>query len=129
MKLIRIRVDMGSEFFNDKWQDYTKTHGIIVEFSAPYAHGQNGMAERGMRTIIEGTRCLLVDSGLPPSLWADAAATVIYLRNFVPSARHPGVVPAEQWTGKRQNISHLRPFGCTAYAKVPVGIGISKLLP
>ena len=129
MKLVRICVDMGSEFFNDKWHEYTKTHGIIVEFSAPYAHGQNGMAERGMRIILKGTRCLLVDSGLPPSLWADAAAMVIYLRNFVPSARHPGIVPAECWTGKRQDISHLRPFGCIAYAKIPVEIGISKLSP
>ena len=128
-KLIRIHTDMGSEFFNDKWREYTKTHGIIVNFSAPYAHGQNGMAERGMRTIIEGTRCLLVDSGLPPSLWADAAATVIYIRNFIPSARHPGVVPAERWTGKRQDVSHLRPFGCTAYAKIPAEINVSKLSP
>ena len=87
------------------------------------------MAECGMRIILEGTHCLLVDSGLPPSLWADAAATVIYLRNFVPSARHPGIVPAECWTGKQQDISHLRLFGCIAYAKIPAEIGISKLLP
>ena len=25
-----------------------------MEFSAPYAHGQNGVAEHGMRIIIEG---------------------------------------------------------------------------
>ena len=129
MKLICIHIDMGLEFFNDKWQEYTKTHGIIVKFSMPYTHGQNRMAEHGMRIIIKGTCCLLVDSGLPPSLWADAAVTVIYLCNFVPSAHHPGIVPAEQWTGKRQDISHLHPFGCTAYAKILAEIGISKLSP
>ena len=68
MKLVQIHIDMGSEFFNDKWCEYTKTHGLIIEFSMPYAHGQNGMAEHGMRIILEGMRCLLVDSGLPPSL-------------------------------------------------------------
>ena len=73
--------------------------------------------------------CLLVDSGLPPSLWVDAAATVICLHNFIPSARHPGIVPAEHWTGKQQDISHLCLFGCIAYAKIPVEIGISKLSP
>ena len=52
---------MGSEFFNEKWREYTTTHGITVEFSAPYAHSQNGMAERGMRTIIEGVHCILAD--------------------------------------------------------------------
>jgi len=106
--------------------DWTVT---VIEFSMPYTHGQNGMAEHGMRIIIEGTCCLLIDSGLPPSLWADAAVMVIYLCNFVPSARHPGIVPAEQWTGKWQDISHFRPFGCTAYAKILAEIGISKLLP
>jgi len=55
-KLVQLRVDMGSEFFNIKWKEYTMNHGITVEFSAPYAHGQNGVAEHGMRTIIEGVR-------------------------------------------------------------------------
>jgi hypothetical protein len=30
---------------------------------------------------------------------------------------------------KRQDVSHLRPFGCTAYAKIPEEIGASKLTP
>ena len=77
-KLIRLRVDMGTEFFNEKWREYTMRHGITVEFSAPYAHSQHGVAEHGMRTIIEGVCCVLADSGLPPSLWADAAAFIIY---------------------------------------------------
>jgi hypothetical protein len=47
-KLIRLRVDMGSKFFNQKWRDYTTKHGIIVEYSTSYAHGQNGVAECGM---------------------------------------------------------------------------------
>jgi hypothetical protein len=128
-KLIRLRVDMGSEFFNEKWREYTTTHGIIVEFSAPYAHGQNGVAERGMRIILEGVRCVLADSGLSPSLWADTAAFIIYTRNLIPSSRHPGIVPAEKWSGKRQSVAHLRPFGCIAYAKIPAEIGVSKLAP
>jgi hypothetical protein len=72
---------------------------------------------------------MLADSGLPKGLWAEAAATAIYLDNFIPSARRPGVVPWEMWTGKRQDVSHLRPFGCTAYAKIAPEIDQSKLLP
>lgn len=34
-KLVWLRVDMGSEFFNEKWREYTMKHGITVEFSAP----------------------------------------------------------------------------------------------
>lgn len=97
-KLIQLRVDMGSEFFNKKWREYAMKHGIM-EFSVPYAHGQNGVAERGMRTIIEGVCCVLADSGLPPSLWADAAAFTIYTRNLIPSAHHPGLIPLRNGWG------------------------------
>jgi len=120
---------MGSKFFNEKWREYTTKHGITVEFSAPYAHGQNRVAECGMRTIIKGVHCILADSGLPPLLWADAAPFTIYTHNLIPSACHPGLIPAERWSGKCQDVSHLCPFSCIAYAKIPVEIGISKLAP
>ena len=128
-KLVRLRVDLGSKFFNDKWREYTTRHGIIVEFSAPYAHSQNGVAERGMCTILEGMHCILADSGLPTSLWADAATYIIYTRNLIPSACHPGLIPAERWSGRRQDVSHLHPFGSIAYTKIPTELGISKLAP
>ena len=104
-------------------------HGITVEFSAPYTNGHNGVAGRGMRTIIEGVCCVLTDSGLPPSLWADAATFVIYTQNLIPSARHPGVIPTERWSGKHQDISHLHPFRCIAYAMIPMELGVLKLAP
>jgi hypothetical protein len=128
-KLKRIRVDMGNEWRNEKWDEFLREKGIVMESGAPYAHGQNGAAERGIRTIVERVRCMLADSGLPKPLWAEAAATAIYLDNFIPSARRPGVVPWEMWTGKKQDVSHLRPFGCAAYAKVAPEIDQSKLLP
>lgn len=128
-KLIWVRVNIGSEFLNNKWKGYTTKHGIIVEFSAPYTHGQNRVAEHGMQIIIERTWCLLTNSGLPPSLWADAASFTIYTGNLIPSTHHPGCVPAERWTNKRQDVSHLHPFGCNAYTRISGEIGVSKLAP
>ncbi|KAJ3492188.1 hypothetical protein NLJ89_g11264 [Agrocybe chaxingu] len=128
-KLKKLRFDMGKEFLNKGCEDYCRESGIVLKSPAPYAHAANGVPERANRTTIEGVRCLLCDSGLPPSLWADAAATSIYTRNLIPSSRHPGKVPAEVWTGKRQDVSHLRPFGCTAYAKIPKEVNPSKIGP
>ncbi|KAJ3493089.1 hypothetical protein NLJ89_g11094 [Agrocybe chaxingu] len=42
---------------------------------------------------------------------------------------HPGKVPAEVWTGKRQDVSHLQPFSCTVYAKIPKEVNPSKISP
>ena len=45
--------------------------------------------------------------------------------------RNPSATPFEIWHNSKPNISHLQPFGCTAYAKIPVesGGGLSKLDP
>jgi len=71
----------------------------------------------------------MAESGLPLKYWADAVKTAVYVRNFIPSSRRPRVVPAEAWHGKRQDVSHLRPFGTTAYAHVPAELNTSKLHP
>ncbi len=128
-KLKSVRFDQGKEFVNAALRDYCQEHGIVIHTTTPYAHASNGVAERSNRTILEGVRTVLSDSGLPPSLWAEAAAYGVYTRNLIPSSRHPDKIPAQEWDkdGKRQNVSHLRPFGSTAYAKIPTEIGASKL--
>jgi len=40
-KLQHVRVDLGHEWWNEKWDDYLRGHGIIKEGSTPYTHGQN----------------------------------------------------------------------------------------
>lgn len=127
--LRRVRVDMGREWFNASWDTYVKEHGIVLDFTTPYAHQQNGKAERSMRTLLDTARTMLADSGLPQKFWADAVHTAVYIRNFIPNARTPNVIPAESWTQQRQDISHLRPFGSVAYAHIPTEVSPSKLSP
>ncbi len=81
------------------------------------------------RTVLEAVRCIRSDANLPPSYWAEIIAAVIYVLNLMPSRRHPGQIPAERWFGKRQDVSHLRAIGSTAYAKVPKETNPSKLDP
>jgi Reverse transcriptase (RNA-dependent DNA polymerase) len=44
-----------------------------------------------------------------------------------PYQRHPGKTPHELWYGKKPDVAHLRPFGCTAYARVPEEVIGGKL--
>ncbi|KAG5719221.1 hypothetical protein E4T56_gene13428 [Termitomyces sp. T112] len=128
-KLKEVRVDAGREWVNEMWTMYLGEHGIILQVTTLYAHAQNGLVERANRTILEGVCCMLAESGLPKELWAEAAAAQIYMRNLLPTSRHPGIVPKESWTGKRQRVDHLRPWGCLAWAKVPEELVKSKLDP
>jgi transposase InsO family protein len=126
-KIRRVRTDRAFE--SAAWEDYCKSHGIIHEFTAPYSSAQNGLAERAIRTTIDDVRTLLRDSNLSHSYWAEAGAYSIDTRNVIPSRRHPGRIPTEAFSGKRQDISYLRVFGAKCWAKVPIAHGASKLDP
>ena len=116
-KIRRLRTD--GAFETSAWRLYCQDKGITHEFTAPYSSSQNGLAERAIRTTIDDVRTLLRDSGLPHSYWAEAAAYSIYTRNLIPSRRTPGRIPKESFTGKRQDVSHLRVFGAWCWAKIP----------
>ncbi|GAW00622.1 retrovirus-related pol polyprotein [Lentinula edodes] len=118
-KLKTVRIDGGGEFDNGLMEAYCADRRITIEKITPYSSSANGMAERGNRTVIEGVRTFLGESGLPRSFWAEAAATFTYVDNFVPTARFPDHVPIKYWSCKRQDMSHLRPFGCRAWATLP----------
>jgi hypothetical protein len=118
-KLKIIQLYMGKEFINRAMQDFCRENGIIIESTVPYAHASNGVAERANRTVIEGIRCILSDSGMPPSLWADAAAFYVYTRNLVPSSRHKGRVPAEAWTQKCKMFRTYALLGVPLMQKFP----------
>jgi transposase InsO family protein len=125
--LKRIRTDEGTEFDNKLWREYLAEHGIIHEMTSPYSSSGNAVAERANRTIMDRVRTVLHDAGLPGTYWAEGAATIVYLKDFVPTTRHPGKTPHELWYRKKPDIAHLRPFGCTAYARVPEEVIGGKL--
>jgi transposase InsO family protein len=131
-KVCRLRTD--GAFDSAAWRSYLREHGITHEPTAPYSSAQNGLAERAIRTTFDDVRTLLRESDLGHSYWAEAAAFSIDTRNLIPSRRHPGRIPLESFTGKRQDISHLRVFGAKCWAKIPVVHGVqvtggSKLDP
>jgi hypothetical protein len=117
----RVRIDGGGEFANDEWRDWAKRHGIVLEVIPAYSSAANGVVERKHRTTFARVRAILHDSGLPKSLWSYAVAYVTYTDNLLPSAHANFQIPAELWTGKRQDISHLRPFGARGWATIVNG--------
>ncbi|KAH9699128.1 hypothetical protein KPL71_024224 [Citrus sinensis] len=82
---------------------------------------QNGLAERMNRTLVDKTRCLLINSKLPRSLWAEAVSTASYLVNKSPSSAIGFKKPEELWSGRPGKYEHLRVFGCPAYVHVRQG--------
>ena len=121
MKLKALRTDNGLEFYNKEFDEYCQKHGITINKTVRFTPEQNKLAERMNRTLIDKTRCLLINSKLPRSFWAEAVTKICYFVNRSPSAALKFKTPEEVWIGVSADCKHLRIFGCTAYVHVKQG--------
>ena len=94
--------------------------GVHHELTVPYSPGQNGVAERMNRTLMESARSMMTHASLPDKYWAEAVEAATYIRNRTPTTAIKGnKSPLEVWSGRKTDVSNLRVFGCMAYAHVP----------
>ena len=115
-----VRFDGAKEFAQGAFSAHLLSRGIAMQVTAPYAHSQAGKAERYVRTIEDGIQTLLADAKLPPSFWGDAALTVQYLRNRLPTSTLPShTTPYEIMYGVKPDLSHLRIWGCQCFPAIP----------
>ena len=120
-KLKKLRTDNGLEFCNQEFNNLCKESGIARHLTVAGTPQQNGLAERMNRTLLNKVRCLLIQSGLPDSFWAEATVTAAYLINRSPSTALEKKTPMELWSGHPANYEMLRIFGCVAYSHVNQG--------
>ena len=53
-------------------------------YTAPCVHDENGLAQRGWRTIVTMKDSMLINSSLPNGFWTEAMETANYLQNRLP---------------------------------------------
>lgn len=107
-----LQSDNGTEYLSNEFTRYLKEKGITRRLTVPYNPEQNGVAERKNRSLLDTARCLLLQSGLPPSFWAEAVNTANYIQLDTETKSLNGNTPYEAWTNKIPNVSYLREFGC-----------------
>lgn len=113
-------------FHSDQAKEYValRTHfrqnGIVQTFSSAYTPESNGLAERYNRTLLTKVRAMLVESGLNPRFWGEAALHAAYLHNVTSSSSNNGKTPFELLFGRKPNVGKLRVFGCSAHLHVPL---------
>ena len=74
------------------------------------------------KTLMESATCrsMMDHASLPDKYWAEAVECAAYIRNRLPTtALTERKTPFEVWSGRKPNISHLKVFGCMAYAHIP----------
>ena len=109
-----LRTDRGREYLSDEFKALCDEKGIEHQLSIPRTPQQNGVAERRNRTLLDMVRSMMAQANLPISFWGDALQTAAYVLNRVPS-KSVTSTPYELWTGRKPDLSLLRPWGCTAF--------------
>ncbi|KAI7934024.1 hypothetical protein MJO29_016595 [Puccinia striiformis f. sp. tritici] len=123
-----LHLDRGTEFINQKLQDYCKSHIIKSRTSDPYTPQQNGLAERHNRTILESMRTILKDSGLSQRFWSDIVKVSTLTLNQIPSHKSKKS-PFKLFKNRSLPLDYFHPIGnCVSYLILPHK-SFSKLMP
>src|ERR1700678_4224846 len=113
-------MDGAPELCKGQLGAHLQDRGIFVQVTAPYAHPQNGKAERYIHTLEDGMQTLIADSGLPPSFWGDAVCTTQYLRNRLPTSTLPSdITPFKAFKHHKPDLFYLRVWGCQCFVIIP----------
>jgi|GEM_PF-5095902 len=124
-----LRSDNGGEFRNGFMTAYCTKNGIKQEFTIP-ENSQQNREERWNLTILDAIRSMLASSGLPKTLWDEAALCVEHTRGLSPtSSLGPNVVPDSLFYNLTSppSAAHLREFGAKCFLRTPKSSRIGKL--
>lgn len=111
--------DNGGEYSSMNFKKHLEEKGILHRRTVPYTPQQNGKAERLNLTLMDMVRCMLTESGLPHTFWAEALNTACYIRNRCLSKSINNEIPYERWSGRKlskADLEIMKVFGCCVWA-------------
>jgi hypothetical protein len=67
---------------------------------------------------MECARSMILAQGLGLEFWGEAVNTTVYIKNPCPTKALDSKTPQETCSGRKPDVSHLKVFGCKAFAHV-----------
>lgn len=114
--------DSDAVYKAQEFQDYLASEGIKAQWSAPYVHEQNGVAERANRTIGEVVATLFAAAPwMPKSAWSRAVEYAVLCLNLH-VRKGATKTPYELFYGKKPQFTDLKmyPWGAPLEFSIPL---------
>ncbi|CAM9558163.1 unnamed protein product [Heterosigma akashiwo] len=111
--------DQGGEF--SEIRAYAAQHGIKILPTGRSNPNGNSLAETSIEVVCQRMHASLHSSNLSDSYWSEALLHSVETTNRLPTkglSNH--ISPYESWYGHRPSLRHLRSFGASCYAYLPV---------
>lgn len=128
--LRQFTLDGGGEFINSIMSEFCDESGISLHVTAAHTPEENGVSERGNRTVAQKARAMMIQSGVPLRFWFEACNTAVFLMNRTITAAVSGNrTPFEVWNFRKPSIKHLKVFGCQTFTLIRKDVRESKYSP
>ena len=112
-RILAVQTDWGGEY--QKLNSFFQQTGISHHVLCPYAHLQNGSAERKHHHIVEVGLSLLAHASMPLKYWDEAFLAATYLINRLPTKVLDFSSPLEILFKETPNYAGMRTFGCACW--------------
>ena len=115
-----MRVDNAGDLDAGAMEKLRIAHGIGKQETTPYDHEQHGVVESRIRVVWPMLRAVLKHSGVPVAFWGEAAKTVFFTLNRLPTRANENFAsPYEAWTSEPPDLTIMRVFGSRCIVSIP----------
>jgi len=121
LRISNLVCDGAKEFTLDEMRRLCENIGITIESRQPYCPELQGCIEKFNGTVSLHVRCMILDLQVPTQFSPEAVLAAINIINRLPTKSNLGSGPPyELWHTRKATAKYACPFGCIAYAHIPV---------
>jgi len=111
MWIKQLWLDHGGKYTGNEFTKFLAEQGMECRLTTHDMPQHNGVAELLNRCIMECVHACLIQSGLPKSLWAEAANFIIWVKNRTTTKVLGDITPHKKLTGQKPNLARVLEWG------------------